>query len=155
MDSTAARFRGQTCVLQCYNLRLLRSSLTQKSIPHTGPLVAEDLYAMDEKRTAAYLATQFEGHFDRRRREIEEWNQSIDDGTMNPSFMRKSWWRVRCKVTGFGREDGKREVGIALALFDTFRWPFSTGPYLCNADSHEKNDIDTLIYCSRTVQGSS
>lgn len=89
-------------------------------------LVAEDLPRMDHSRQAAVMADQFEQNFERRRREIQAWNSSIDDGTMRPSTLRKAWWKVWHKATGFGAPDGKRKVGLALALSDTFFWQFWT-----------------------------
>ncbi|KAI5476304.1 ABC transporter [Pseudohyphozyma bogoriensis] len=66
-------------------------------------LVAEDLWKMDPSREAGLLADQFELHFERRRKDVEDWNRKLDEG-FKPSAVRKMW------------------VGIALALSDTFRW---------------------------------
>lgn len=87
-------------------------------------LVAEDLWKMDPSRQAGHLADLFEANFSRRKLEIEAWNAAIDDRSMQPSRARKVWWRVWHKMSGFGSPDGKREVGIAMALSDTFSWQF-------------------------------
>lgn len=88
-------------------------------------LVAEDLWKMDPSRQAGHLADLFEANFSRRKLEIEAWNAAIDDRSMQPSRARKVWWRVWHKMSGFGSPDGKREVGIAMALSDTFSWQVS------------------------------
>ncbi|KAM0753983.1 ABC transporter [Meredithblackwellia eburnea MCA 4105] len=98
-------------------------------------LVAEDLWKMDPSRQSGYLADQFEMHFERRRMEVEAWNKALEDGTMNPSAARKLWWKVRHRISGFGSPDGKREIGIAMALSDTFGLRFwSAGIFKITGD---------------------
>jgi hypothetical protein len=82
-------------------------------------LTVTDLPKMDETRQSALLADRFEEHFATRRRRIEEWNKSLGDGTFKPSKFQKLRWKIGSKL-GIGREDGKRDVGIAMALSDTF-----------------------------------
>lgn len=82
-------------------------------------LTATDLPKMDETRESARLADAFEINFERRRREIVNWNQALEDGSYKPSRLQTLRWRLGSKV-GLSRSDGKREVGIALALSDTF-----------------------------------
>ncbi|GAA6021728.1 hypothetical protein JCM11491_001395 [Sporobolomyces phaffii] len=82
-------------------------------------LTAPDLPKMDETRQAAVLADRFEHHFDARRRQVEEWNRSLDDGTIRPTALRKMRWKLGSRI-GVGRADGRRQVGIAMALSDTF-----------------------------------
>lgn len=89
-------------------------------------LHASDLYKMDESRTAGHLADLFEKNFAKRRLAVDQWNTSIDDGTMNPSIWRRASWKLSHSLTGFGSPDGKRKVGIALALSDTFFFQFWT-----------------------------
>ncbi|GAA5961345.1 hypothetical protein JCM3765_004381 [Sporobolomyces pararoseus] len=86
-------------------------------------LTATDLPKMDETRESARLADAFENNFERRRREIEVWNQSLSDGSYTPSRVQRSRWTLGSKL-GLSRSDGKREVGIAMALSDTFFWEF-------------------------------
>ncbi|GAA5962545.1 hypothetical protein JCM21900_003672 [Sporobolomyces salmonicolor] len=86
-------------------------------------LTATDLPKMDYSREAGHLADVFEQHFDRRRRAIEEWNRALDDGSFVPSRWQRRKWRCS-SMMGFGRADGKREIGVAMALSDTFFWPF-------------------------------
>ncbi|GAA5874651.1 hypothetical protein JCM8547_003948 [Rhodosporidiobolus lusitaniae] len=86
-------------------------------------LVSTDLPKMDPSRKAGHLADVFEKHFDRRRRAIEEWNAALDKGEYVPSGWVRAKWRMKSAI-GLGRKDGRREIGIAMALSDTFFWPF-------------------------------
>ncbi|GAA6028671.1 hypothetical protein JCM8097_007340 [Rhodosporidiobolus ruineniae] len=86
-------------------------------------LTATDLPKMDPTREAGYLADKFEANFERRRKEIDEWNAKLDSGEYKPSSVQRTKWRARAAL-GLGRADGKREVGLALALSDTFFWEF-------------------------------
>lgn len=63
---------------------------------------------MDETRQSRVMASRFEEHFERRRKAVEEWNRRLDDGTMNPSWARKAWWKTWHWTTGFGSADGRR-----------------------------------------------
>ncbi|BGP33345.1 hypothetical protein JCM10296v2_005143 [Rhodotorula toruloides] len=92
-------------------------------------LEATDLPKMDETREAGLLADKFEANFARRRKDVEDWNGGLDDGTYVPSSLQKVRWRASSAL-GFGRADGRREVGMAMALSDTFFWSFwSAGIY--------------------------
>lgn len=86
-------------------------------------LTVTDLPKMDESRESALLADRFEANFERRRKEVERWNNSIDEGTVKMSMMQRVSWRLG-RMIGIGRADMKREVGIAMALSDTFAWDF-------------------------------
>ncbi|GAA6060372.1 hypothetical protein JCM10212_004556 [Sporobolomyces blumeae] len=82
-------------------------------------LTTTDLPKMDETRESARLADLFEQNFERRRRAVVEWNDAMDAGTYVPSRWNKCKWKAM-SVIGIGRPDGRREVGIAMALSDTF-----------------------------------
>lgn len=92
-------------------------------------LEATDLPKMDDTREAGLLADKFEANFARRRKDVEDWNRSLDDGSYFPSSLQKMRWRASAAL-GLGRADGRREVGMAMALSDTFFWSFwSAGVY--------------------------
>ncbi|GAA5825076.1 hypothetical protein JCM11251_006090 [Rhodosporidiobolus azoricus] len=92
-------------------------------------LQATDLPKMDPSRESAHLASLFEQHFERRRKEIEEWNERLEKGEYKPNGWVRRKWRFKAAM-GWGRKDGKRDVGIALALSDTFFKEFwSAGIY--------------------------
>ncbi|KAK4057952.1 hypothetical protein OIO90_001171 [Microbotryomycetes sp. JL221] len=82
-----------------------------------------DLWKLDPSMEAGPLADKLMANFERRRKIIEDWNKSIDDGTYKPSALRKAWWRT-IKLIGVGDGSGKRKVGLAWALSDTFAWQF-------------------------------
>lgn len=81
-------------------------------------LQATDLPKMDPTRESAHLADQFEANFAKRRKAVEEWNAGLDSGAYQPSSFVKARWRMN-EMLGFGRRDGRREIGLALALSDT------------------------------------
>ncbi|KPV74356.1 uncharacterized protein RHOBADRAFT_54195 [Rhodotorula graminis WP1] len=98
-------------------------------------LQAEDLPKMDPTREAGHLADVFEENFAKRRRAVEEWNRALDEGTLVPSRWTRLKWKAAARA-GWGREDGRREVGLCLALSDTFFWPFwSAGLYKIVSDA--------------------
>lgn len=81
------------------------------------------------------MADIFEKSFARRKKEVEEWNESLKNGTFKPGRMRRAWWKVWNKTTGFGSADGTRKIGIAMALSDTYFWEFwSAGLFKIVAD---------------------
>lgn len=79
---------------------------------------------MDPTREAARLADEFESHFARRKDAVEAWNKALDDGTYRPSAMQRFRWKATHALTGFGSPDGRRKVGLAMALSDTFTFQF-------------------------------
>ncbi|SCZ99314.1 BZ3500_MvSof-1268-A1-R1_Chr7-2g09480 [Microbotryum saponariae] len=86
-------------------------------------LVATDLWKLPPSMECGPLADQLMEHFERRRKEVEAWNQSLDDGSFKPSILRRGWWKMRASI-GLGAADGRRKPGLALALSDTFKYQF-------------------------------
>ncbi|KAM0786475.1 hypothetical protein ACM66B_001934 [Microbotryomycetes sp. NB124-2] len=82
-----------------------------------------DLPKMDASREASLLADTFEQHFERRKRQTEDWNAALDGGTYKPTSFKRWQWRMRQQL-GLGSADGKRQIGITWALSDTFAWTF-------------------------------
>ncbi|GAA6008882.1 hypothetical protein JCM11491_003817 [Sporobolomyces phaffii] len=80
-------------------------------------LVPTDLWKLDHDFEAGHLSDLLLSNFEKRRATVEQWNRAIDDGTYRPGPVRKLWWKVR-------KTDGKRKVGLALALSDTFFYRF-------------------------------
>ncbi|BGP58188.1 hypothetical protein JCM8202v2_005849 [Rhodotorula sphaerocarpa] len=85
-------------------------------------LVPTDLWKMPDDFQSGIMADRLMNNFERRRKAVEDWNKALEDGTYKPSGMRRAWWRVGKAFGGSG--DGKRKVGLALALSDTFFWKF-------------------------------
>ncbi|BGO90746.1 hypothetical protein NBRC10512v2_002998 [Rhodotorula toruloides] len=85
-------------------------------------LVPTDLWKLHEDFQASFLADRLVANFERRRKAVEAWNKALEDGSYKPSALRRAWWRVG-KAFG-GKGDGKRQVGLALAISDTFFWRF-------------------------------
>ncbi|GAA5823616.1 hypothetical protein JCM11251_000700 [Rhodosporidiobolus azoricus] len=80
-------------------------------------LVPTDLHRIPESMESGPLADQLMANFEKRRKKVEEWNKALDDGSFKPGPFRRAWWKFR-------KTDGKRKVGLALALSDTFFWTF-------------------------------
>ncbi|GAA5952191.1 hypothetical protein JCM8115_003528 [Rhodotorula mucilaginosa] len=85
-------------------------------------LVPTDLWKMPDEFQAGIMADRLMNNFEKRRKSVEDWNRALDDGSYKPSTMRKAWWRVGKAFGGSG--DGRRKVGLAMALSDTFFWKF-------------------------------
>lgn len=77
-----------------------------------------DLRKLTPDLESSYLADRLMENFDRRRRAVESWKESLDTGSFKPSFARKFWWKIS------RQRNGKRKVGLALALSDTFFYRF-------------------------------
>ncbi|KAK4055919.1 hypothetical protein OIO90_003176 [Microbotryomycetes sp. JL221] len=82
-----------------------------------------DLPKMDPSREATLLADKLEHNFERRKREVESWNQALADGTYKPTRWQRFHWRWRHSL-GLGSADGQRQVTLTWALSDTFGWSF-------------------------------
>ncbi|GAA6031091.1 hypothetical protein JCM8097_004000 [Rhodosporidiobolus ruineniae] len=80
-------------------------------------LVPTDLWKIPEDMEASVLTDRLMANFNKRREKIEAWNKAIDDGTYKPGAIKAAWWRFR-------KTEGKRKVGMAKALSDTFFWEF-------------------------------
>ncbi|GAA5984896.1 hypothetical protein JCM11641_003618 [Rhodosporidiobolus odoratus] len=80
-------------------------------------LVPTDLWKVPEDFESGVLADKLMANFEKRRKKVEDWNKALADGSYKPGLIRRSWWKVR-------KTDGKRKVGLALALSDTFFWGF-------------------------------
>ncbi|GAA5990991.1 hypothetical protein JCM10908_006490 [Rhodotorula pacifica] len=97
-------------------------------------LQATDLPKMDPTRESGYLADKFEANFAKRRKAVEDWNRALDNGSYQPTVFVRLRWRIN-EMLGFGTRDGRRKVGLALALSDTFFWEFwSAGIFKVLAD---------------------
>jgi hypothetical protein len=75
-------------------------------------LVPTDLWKLNENFEAGYLSDLLLKNFEKRRAKVESWNKALEDGSFKPGVIRRTWWKIR-------KTDGKRKVGLALALSDT------------------------------------
>lgn len=95
-------------------------------------LQASDLWKLDENRTSAVLADNFEKALAKRFEDAEKWNKGILNGTIHPSVFRRAVWFFRslASLTHFSdayaslesdwrREGGQKSPNVALALNDT------------------------------------
>lgn len=94
------------------------------------PLVATDMWKLDEPRLSGPLADKLMDNFNRRKDAVEAWNKTLDDGTYQPSALRKGWWRTKKTLFGSGTGDGRNQVGLAGAISDTFFYQFWSGGFI-------------------------
>ncbi|KAM0751625.1 P-loop containing nucleoside triphosphate hydrolase protein [Meredithblackwellia eburnea MCA 4105] len=85
-----------------------------------------DLWKLPPEMESGVLADELMANFDRRRKRVEAWNKSLDDGSFRPGALRKGWWKFK-KVFGVGKGDGRQTVGLVGALNDTFGYRFWSG----------------------------
>lgn len=90
-------------------------------VGYVRTLQPTDLWKLPPEFESGHLANILMENFNRRRKEIEDWNKSLEDGSFKPSPVRKFWWKIS------GKGDGKRKVGLAWALSDTFFYRFWSG----------------------------
>ncbi|SGY78695.1 BQ5605_C008g04915 [Microbotryum silenes-dioicae] len=93
------------------------------TVGYQRTLVATDLWKLPPTMECGPLADQLMENFERRRKDVEAWNQSLDNGSFKPSVLRRGWWKMRASI-GLGAADGRRKPGLALALSDTFKYQF-------------------------------
>jgi len=75
-------------------------------------LVPTDLWKLHEDFEAGHLSDLLISNFEKRRSKVEEWNKALEDGSYKPGPVKRIWWKIR-------KTDGKRKVGLAMALSDT------------------------------------
>jgi ATP-binding cassette subfamily C (CFTR/MRP) protein 1 len=94
------------------------------TIGATRPLIKEDLWRLDDDRKVDILADRLWENFLKRKQKVEEWNVKVENGEIGKSGLRRFWWRVK------GNPDGKKKIGLAGALSDTFFWSFWTAGFI-------------------------
>ncbi|KAK4704538.1 lysophospholipase, partial [Phenoliferia sp. Uapishka_3] len=80
-------------------------------------LQPKDLWKLPEEMESGFLADKLMENFDRRKAKVEAWNKALEDGSYKPNAVKKVWWKVRGK-------DGRKKIGLAGALSDTFFYEF-------------------------------
>jgi len=106
-------------------------------------LEATDLPKMDPSRESAHLADVFEANFNRRRAAVEAWNGRLDSGEHVPTAAERFRWKALHKLFGIGSPDGRRVVGMAMALSDTFGWEFwSAGIFKVSCGTRRRGHED-------------
>jgi ATP-binding cassette subfamily C (CFTR/MRP) protein 1 len=87
-------------------------------------LQPRDLWKLSPDLNSGYLADKLLENFHRRKDSVEAHNKALADGTYVPGMGTRAWWKVRSGVFGVGRADGKRTIGLAGAISDTFFYRF-------------------------------
>lgn len=92
------------------------------SLGYSRPLVAGDLYRLQDSRSAASIADQINESFDRRKREAEEYNARLDKGEISPGIHR-FWWSEERKKQ-WRAKDGRKKASLVMAMNDSVKWWF-------------------------------
>ena len=100
---------------------------------YARPLEARDLYKLQDDRASARIANIILESFERRRKEVQEYNVKLERGEIKPG-LRVIWWTIcgnRARREKAWREtDGKRRASLVLAMNDSVKWFFWTGGFL-------------------------
>lgn len=92
------------------------------ALGYSRPLVAGDLYKLQESRSAASIADKINESFDRRKREAEEYNARLDKGEISPGI-RSFWWTDERKKR-WREKDGRKKASLVMAMNDSVKWWF-------------------------------
>ncbi|KAL0576170.1 hypothetical protein V5O48_005811 [Marasmius crinis-equi] len=101
------------------------------ALGYARPLETTDLYRLDDSRSAEVYAERIVESFERRKREADEYNQSLEDGTAKPPALRNFWWTMLGKkeerAQSWRNEAKRKEPSLALACNDAVFWWFGFG----------------------------
>ncbi|KAH6913063.1 ATP-binding cassette transporter YOR1 [Coprinopsis sp. MPI-PUGE-AT-0042] len=98
------------------------------SLGYSRPLVAGDLYKLQDDRSAASIADKINESFDRRKREAEEFNARLAKGDISPGIHR-FWWSDERKKQ-WREKDGMKKASLVLAMNDSVKWWFWSSGFL-------------------------
>jgi hypothetical protein len=98
------------------------------TLGYSRPLVAGDLYRLQDDRSSASIANKINESFDRRKREAEEFNARLAKGEVSPGIHR-FWWSDERKKR-WREKDGKKKASLVLAMNDSVKWWFWTGGFV-------------------------
>ncbi|KAG5721936.1 ABC transporter C family member 2 [Termitomyces sp. T112] len=101
---------------------------------YSRPLVAHDLYKLQESRGAARIAEKINASFDRRNKQAQEYNARLENGDIRPSLWRTVIWTLSGSRSEREKRwrgvDGKRRASLIWALNDSIAWWFWSGGLL-------------------------
>ena len=89
------------------------------------PLEKTNLWSQPASRSSRLLADHLDAAVEKRRRAVRDWNAAIDDGSYQPSALRRAWWLVGSRL-GLVSRDGRRNFGIFKALYVGTSWSASS-----------------------------
>lgn len=100
---------------------------------YARPLEASDLYKLQDSRAAAKIAEKINASYDRRSREVKEYNARLAAGDISPGW-RTIWWTLKGRRRELEEEwrnkTGRRRPSLVWAINDSVKWWFWTGGLL-------------------------
>ncbi|KAF9266173.1 hypothetical protein L218DRAFT_897134 [Marasmius fiardii PR-910] len=103
------------------------------SLGYARPLEITDLYRLDDSNTAEVYAESIVESFERRRREVDAYNQSLDDGSVRPPPLLDVWWTLlgnkEERTRGWRKTVKRKSPSLALACNDAVYWYFGFGGF--------------------------
>ncbi|KAG2017864.1 ATP-binding cassette transporter [Coprinopsis cinerea AmutBmut pab1-1] len=96
---------------------------------YARPLVAADLWKLQDERSAAAIADKINESFDRRLKEAAEYNVRLANGEIGPGVGKRIWWSITPgsvseKEKKWREVDGKKKASLAWAMNDSVKWWF-------------------------------
>ena len=94
---------------------------------YSRPLVATDLYKLQDTRSSGVIAERITHSFKERQREAAEYNSRLSNGEISPG-VKGIWWSIRGQRQEREREwrekTGKKKPSLTLAVNDSVFWFF-------------------------------
>ena len=95
---------------------------------YARPLVAADLWKLQDERSSGVIAAKINASFDRRLKQAAEYNARLANGEIKPGF-RKVWWMVTpgCaadKEKQWREVYGRKKASLVWAMNDSVKWWF-------------------------------
>ena len=97
------------------------------TLGYARPLQAEDLWKLQDDRSAAAVGAKIEQSFSARAKLADQYNAALAAGDITPSRLQLAWWGLRGqreKGEKRWRESSKQTPSLALALSDAVSWWF-------------------------------
>jgi hypothetical protein len=103
------------------------------ALGYARPLVAADLYELQDSRAAGLIADRILASYDRRRAAADAYNARLAAGDVRPGW-RAAWWALRGgraeRERKWREEGGKKSPSLTMAMNDSIFWWFWTSGFL-------------------------
>ena len=94
------------------------------------PLDQSDLYKNSIDWNPRAMASNFLADFHEQCRLASVFNRRLKSGQYQPAVFRRTFWKLRYKLTGIGSPDGLQSPNLGLAIYRTIAKPFWYGVLL-------------------------
>ena len=97
------------------------------TLGYSRPLEPSDLYKLQDHRSAARIASLINASFDRRVKEVAEYNARLARGETSPG-LKGIWWTIRGnrrqREKKWREVDGRKKASLVWAINDSVKWWF-------------------------------